>query len=127
MSVKQILLIDDDVEEHDIFANAIKELGNGFSFMALSNAKQALLALKSSELKPDYIFLDLNMPGMTAEDFLFSLEGCEQLHTIPVIIYTGSVTLANISPGWPGVKHSFKKPNSYRELINSLALILNES
>lgn len=124
MFLKRILLIDEDVDEHDIFATAIKEIGNEFSFNAVTCARQALQALRSFELKPDIIFLDLNLRGMTAEDFLFGLEAFEPLQAIPVIIYSGSLNLSNISPGWPGVKYALKKPASFLQLIEALDYIL---
>ena len=127
MSTKRILLIDDDLDEHDIFENAVKELGEEYSFMALSCSKQALQALKSFEVKPDIIFLDRNMNGMTGEDFLFALEACEPLQAIPVVIYTGSLTYSNISPGWPGVKYALEKPGSFFKLVESLSPLLKGS
>ena len=122
--IEKILLIDDDVEEHDIFSKAVKEIGKEFSVMAMDNPGLALKALKTFSLNPDIIFLELYMPGMTAEDFLFALESCEHLQAIPIIIYTASPIPGYISPGWPGVKCCINKPHSFSELIECLGKFL---
>ena len=124
MSIKSILLIDDDFDEHDIFINAIKEFGDQYSCTAFTCALQALQAIKSCEIKPDIIFLDLNMPGMNGEDFLFGLEAFSPSHAIPIVIYTAHISPYNISPGWPGVEYHLTKPASFNELVASLTVIL---
>jgi hypothetical protein len=64
------------------------------------------------------------MPGMNGEDFLFGLEAYDHLKSIPVIIYTGSLPISNISPGWPGVKNVIRKTGSFHELVASLKIVL---
>ena len=124
MAIKNILLIDDDLDEHEFFINAIKQVGDQYSCTAICCGMEALQAIKSFEVKPDIIFLDLNMPGMNAEDFLFGLEAFAPLHAIPVVIYSGYMSPYNISPGWPGVEYHLKKPGSFNELVASLTVIL---
>jgi two-component system response regulator HydG len=123
--MKRILLIDDDFEEHEIFSCALEEIEDEVSYMALSSARQAIQALKSFELKPDMIFLDLNMPEMSGEEFIAAFKDCGDLHSIPLIIYSTSLTYSNKSPVWPGVTYALKKPGSFYELVESLGIILN--
>ena len=123
--MKRILLIDDDVEEHEIFSCALEEIEDEISFMALSSAKQAMQALISFNLKPDIIFLDLNMPEMSGEEFIEAFKDCKELHSIPIIIYSTSLTYSEKSTVWPGVTYAFKKPDTFYELVESLDSILN--
>jgi CheY-like chemotaxis protein len=52
-----LLLVDDDVEDRDIFLDAVR-----IDFSCKPNGREALEYLKSSANLPDFIFLDPDMP-----------------------------------------------------------------
>ena len=56
------LLIDDDEDDRELFEIALTEASSDAAFTSSSSCCDALELLKSGTLKPDYIFLDLNMP-----------------------------------------------------------------
>jgi len=64
MRYKNILLIDDDDEDQEIFLSAVEEVSNSASCIAFSGATEALKKLATKDINPDVIFLDLNMPIM---------------------------------------------------------------
>ena len=43
-------------------------------------------------LAPDYIFLDLNMPGMDGLKCLDEIKKTKELHNVPVILYSHCIT-----------------------------------
>jgi CheY-like chemotaxis protein len=85
-----ILLIDDDEDDQFIFLAAIKEAAPGYACRVSNNGPEGLCALTSNSSKPDFIFLDLNMPLMNGFEFLVILMNDVKLSGIPVIIFSTS-------------------------------------
>src|SRR6476660_4286255 len=86
MSFQNILHIDDDADDHEIFYNALRKINDAINYNAVTNARKALAGLVAKELTPDVIFLDLNLPEMSGQQFLMEIKKSESLRHIPVII-----------------------------------------
>lgn len=82
------LLIDDDIDDQEIFMLALEEVNTTVNCNTASRCTEALELL--SETIPDFIFLDLNMPGMDGKEFLKEIKKDERLSQIPVVIYSTS-------------------------------------
>ena len=85
-----ILLIDDDADDQEIFAIALEEVAPSYNFISANNGVEALEKLKEGEVKPDCIFLDLNMPRMNGKQCLQEIKQQSNLREIPVVIYSTS-------------------------------------
>jgi CheY-like chemotaxis protein len=85
-----IMLIDDDEDDRDLFQMAINDLHTPINFTGVENCCDALVMLENKSVKPDYIFLDLNMPQMSGRECLTNLKKSIQLSKIPVIIFSTS-------------------------------------
>lgn len=87
-----ILLIDDDEATNFLHQLTIEEINCCDHLVVIDSALDALEYLKSPDtIKPDLIFLDINMPKMNGWQFL---EECEkiQISNIPsVVILTTSL------------------------------------
>lgn len=118
MQYRNILLIDDDIDDQDIFATALEVISSEFIFNAMADASIALEKLEAKELLPDVIFLDLNMPVMTGEQFLSKLKSKEDLNNIPVIIFSTSSHIDTIKRTKQlGACDFITKPNKFDELV----------
>jgi CheY-like chemotaxis protein len=84
---KRLLLIDDDPDDVELFCEAVKEIGNAECNYTY-NANDAIEFLKNTFQKPDYIFLDVNLPRTNGKQLLVQLKNNPQYSDIPVIIYT---------------------------------------
>lgn len=84
------LLIDDDLDDQEIFELMLKKINSDAIFRAASDAPEAISMLSNGEIQPDYIFLDMNMPKMDG------IECLEEIRKIPGIdgckIYMYSTT-----------------------------------
>lgn len=121
MQYQNILLIDDDIDDQDIFATALEEISSDLVFNALTDASVALEKLETKELDPDVIFLDLNMPVMTGEQFLSKIKTKERLNRIPVIIFSTSSHIETIKRTMElGACDFITKPNKFDELVSIL-------
>jgi CheY-like chemotaxis protein len=85
-----IFLIDDDSDDREIFTLALEEVFPFYTCVTAKNGVEALERLRSGDVKPDYIFLDLNMPRMNGKQCLAEIKKEFALGKIPVIIYSTS-------------------------------------
>jgi len=88
--MKIVFLIDDDADDREIFAEALAEEHPSVTYREAENGADAYEKLKSGSIKPDLIFLDLNMPVMDGRTFLTQIKSNLELQHIPVIIYSTS-------------------------------------
>src|SRR5690349_8860103 len=93
--IQLILLIDDDVDEHELFSLALKDYGSNIHCVATRSCCEANDFIRSE--KPSIIFLDMNMPGTNGLDCLSRLKKNASLHAVPVYMYSTSRDTAQIS------------------------------
>ena len=85
-----ILLIEDDTIEVMKFERVITSLSLNHKIVKANNGAVALEILKSKEIIPDIICLDLNMPKINGIEFLEIVKKDDFLRYIPAIILTTS-------------------------------------
>jgi len=109
-----VMLIDDDEDDREIFLTVIRE--NAFSVVCdvAENGREALDKLTQELIKPDLIFLDLNMPRMNGREFLLEIKKFEDLRDIPVIILSTSSDKETIAETRRlGAQHFISKPDRF--------------
>jgi CheY-like chemotaxis protein len=85
-------LIDDDEEDIEIFEYALEGSEVPGTCISAQSGNEALIKLKNEEnFTPDFIFLDLNMPGMHGTDCLVEIKKIPRFKNIPVIIASTSM------------------------------------
>ncbi|MGZ3885547.1 MAG: response regulator [Bacteroidia bacterium] len=85
-----ILLIDDDSDDSELFLIAMEDTKINAKCMTFSGCAEALLYLHTAETLPDFIFLDLNMPKMDGRECLCELKKALKIKDIPVVIFSTS-------------------------------------
>lgn len=127
MYYQNILLIDDDEDDHEIFGMAIEEVSRNIKFQAITNCRMALQKLANLELKSDIIFLDLRR-GFTGEfDFLSEIRKMDFLKSIPIVIYSTFLDKKSIDDAKNhGVEHLVTKPNKLTDLVEILRDVLRK-
>jgi CheY-like chemotaxis protein len=125
MQYQNILLIDDDDDDREIFREAVNSLGKGILCEDEKNPTQALEKLRKSEVLPDIIFLDYNMPDMNGQDFIAQIKGEQRLRDIPVILYsTYSKEAAEQLLLTAGTEKFISKPYNFDDLKSILKIVL---
>ncbi|HXL57967.1 MAG TPA: response regulator [Chitinophagaceae bacterium] len=87
---KSVLLIDDDPDDLMFFREAVIEINPAYKCFTSTNAEETLQQLIKEKIKPNFIFLDLNMPRINGKDCLRQIKKIPWLSQIPVIIYSTS-------------------------------------
>jgi CheY-like chemotaxis protein len=82
------LLIDDDTDDQEIFMSVMEQIAPGARCITATNGYEAIRKLSSPDVKPDVIFVDLNMPMMNGKRFLEERRSIDGLQNVPVIILT---------------------------------------
>jgi CheY-like chemotaxis protein len=122
-----LFLVDDDVDDHEIFKSALAQVDESIHLIIAGNGKEALQMLAAQEHLPDYIFLDLNMPRMGGIQFLTEIKKSETLHNIPVIVYSTSSHPDDKGKAMDaGATKFFTKPAKFTELCDLLQSLLNQ-
>lgn len=120
-----ILLIDDDEDDHDIFREAISIVKPNCEMTFAKDGEQGLTQLNSG-LRPDFIFLDVNMPKMDGKEFLMNVKGNPDLKKIPVIIYSTSKHKSALGEYIAlGATNYITKPSEFNLLLSYLKSILH--
>ncbi|GAA4326003.1 response regulator [Mucilaginibacter gynuensis] len=115
----RVYVIDDEPLDNIIFKMLLKRVNSKIQVDAINDGRNAINKLiqmckTKPEGLPDYIFLDLNMPGMNGWDFLaeFKRFGINQYKKIHINILSSSVYWEDINKSLsnPLVEHFFNKP-----------------
>jgi CheY-like chemotaxis protein len=120
-----VLLIDDDIEDWEIFSLAMTEISPSIVCVHKGYCEPAIEAVSNKTITPDYIFLDLNMPRMPGRECLFHLKQIEHVQHIPVIIYsTSNRALERKELLEAGATFYICKTNTFAELVDQLKLVI---
>lgn len=85
------LIVDDDTDDQEIFSLAIADLPEGeYACTFCDNITEALNLMQQGRVLPDFIFIDLNMPGLNGFQCLEKIKIHPAFSHIPVIIYSTS-------------------------------------
>lgn len=116
---KNILLIDDDEDDHLIFKEALSQVDVVANCVCAYSAQDGIKILDG--LFPDYIFLDVNMPALNGLECLEMIKKDERLSKIPVVMYsTGMDDVICDKAFQRGAYACIKKISSIKDLAKML-------
>ena len=120
-----VLLADDDGSDRILFKDAVEQLDLKVSLKMFEGGVHLMNHLNDKKnILPDFIFLDLNMPGKNGFECLEEMRADERLKNLCVIIYSTSSKLEDINESLnKGANLYFAKSSTFQELINRLRRI----
>jgi CheY-like chemotaxis protein len=123
-----ILLVDDDEDDRKLFIEATMELDSTINCFSASDGTKALAYLRDEHNDlPDFIFLDLRMPGLSGEECLIEIKSEERIANVPVIVYTTSRDVKeSMRLKQLGAAHFASKPVSPEEVYYMVSFVLGE-
>jgi CheY-like chemotaxis protein len=124
-----ILLVDDDEDDRNLFFDAAREVDEEIVCVGARSGQEALAYLRDTvNPLPDYIFLDLRMPGLSGQQCLVEIKEDARLMNIPVMIYT---TSRNVRESMElkklGAAHFMSKPISPDDVYYMISFVLGEN
>ncbi len=126
---KIFFIADDDPDDQELFLEALQLIDNFSDCVTAFNGQEALQKLlHGMKQLPDFIFLDLNMPGMNGKQCLAEIKKHTALQHIPVIIYSTSSDNKDIEETLQyGAAYYLQKPSRFDDLLVSLKKIIDHS
>lgn len=120
--MKRVLLVDDDRDDTALFHEALEEIAKDIVFEVEHNGRAALEHLnRNMDAKPDLLFIDVNMPGMSGWQCLEEIKADRRFKDMPVIMYSTSSYQTDAEKALAlGAACFFTKPSNF----NALKLIL---
>lgn len=112
----KILLIEDELDLVEVTKMRLKK--SGYEVISALSGEEAFIFLQKNI--PDLILLDLVLPGMRGEEFCKKLKCDDRLKTIPVIIFTASVSNIPKLTKEVGADDYIMKPFEPEELLDKV-------
>ena len=125
---KNLLLIDDDEDDHEFFREAINEIDDSISCECTLNGDRVLEELKARKRSlPDMIILDTNMPRLNGKQILQELKTDEGLKEIPVIMYSTFLSERDNREFMElGAACYLAKPSKVKDFMSNLESVLTQ-
>jgi CheY-like chemotaxis protein len=84
-----VMYVDDSAHDRELFRRIIGLLERSIHYIPVRHGREALDYLNNGNyLQPDFIFLDLNMPGMNGIEVLQEIKKLHHANHIPVFLYS---------------------------------------
>jgi CheY-like chemotaxis protein len=126
MTKGPIIIIEDDPDDQEIYAEVLRKIGISNEIYFMPNARQALDYLLTTEEQPFIILSDINMPGMTGLEFKKQIQDDPYLCTkgIPFIFISTNSSKVSVRHAHAlSVQGYFEKPSNMedmKEMLNTL-------
>jgi CheY-like chemotaxis protein len=124
---KKILLADDDLDDRQIFAEALAAIDPKIVCEGAADGKEALKLLSTAKntRPPNVIFLDINMPVLDGWEVLKKVKSEQLLVNIPVIMYstTSGIREKQIAEDL-GANCFVTKPDNFKLVKSMLEIVI---
>jgi len=129
MQIGPIILIDDDVDDKEVFVDILKDLQVPNSVIWFQSCDEAFTYLKETTEQPFIIFCDLNLPGLPGIECKRNIDNDKELRkkSIPFVFCstTADQKIVNEAYTKMTVQGFFQKSNSYTDHKNMMKIIID--
>lgn len=120
-----ILYVDDDVEDIEIFGDAVRAVDPSIQYLTAQSGKELFEVLAARDALPDHVILDINMPGMDGRLCLQELRKFEKYNSINVIVYSTNSFPKDIEEIRSQGATFIRKANSFNDLCEIIRTLAN--
>lgn len=110
-----VLIIEDEPGITLVLTEVLTE--EGHIVLTAPNGSMGLCMLEQQKVKPDIIFVDLHMPGMSGKAVVETVRSIPEFNSIPVVIMTGSILTSEIMPPVGSYRDVLGKPFDLDDVI----------
>ena len=127
MNVKSIMMAEDDKEDVDIFKEILNDLTCNANLEVAANGIELMKMLEETEVLPELIFLDLNMPLKNGMVCLQEIKANQRWKDVKVIILSTSSHQDQIKAAYDkGADFYMVKLSNYIDFKNAIASCLQK-
>lgn len=120
MKTLVIVVVDDDEDDRELFCEALLFINPDRPCIALSSSKKFMERLQEGSLKPDLLFMDVNMPALGGYESVDMIRQLPMMHTLTIVLTStefNPVLMERFSD--TNIKF-LKKPDRFDELVSAL-------
>lgn len=88
MYYSSILLVDDDIDDRDLFCISVKDISPETDCKQFARVDDASNYLENAETLPEIIFTEIDIHLIDGIEFLEGIRGNQKLKDIPIYIYS---------------------------------------
>jgi response regulator of citrate/malate metabolism len=122
---RHILIIDDDLDDTEIFEEVLLQIDSRIKLTILYNCYDIIPVLNTIERLPDFLFIDVNLPGEDGIQCIKAIKENSKYSKIKIIIYCGALSQSVIDSTLEnGAVSCFLKPSTIKEVHDLLEKIL---
>jgi response regulator RpfG family c-di-GMP phosphodiesterase len=129
MKAGPIIIVEDDIDDQEIFIQALREININNQVNHFKNGKTAFEYLLQTSERPFIIFCDVNLPGQKGTAFKKQIDDNKELRrkSIPFIFYSTSDDQGTVNEAYTEmtVQGFFKKQDDYSEIKSQLKVIVD--
>ena len=125
--MKSCVFINSNPADRAIFVTALFDISPKTICFIVDDDREAFEILEEESIVPDYIFIELSMPGIDGIKFLRKIRKVNTLRKIPVIVHCATSEPINISAlKERGAFAIYQRPYNYIGMCNVLSMCLNQ-
>lgn len=113
-----ILYVDDDIEDIEIFSEAIKTVDPSIGYNTARSAAEAIQLLQTCETLPNHVILDINMPVMDGKSCLTKIRQEKKFDPVNIIVYSTNSFPKDIEQIEALGARFIRKANSFDDLCS---------
>jgi CheY-like chemotaxis protein len=88
----EVLYIDDDLEDVEIFREELHEIDHAIGFCYAVSADDAFKKLTGNLIRPDIIFIDYHMPVVDGYECIKIIKERNALRNIPIVLVSSTIS-----------------------------------
>lgn len=115
-----ILNVDDDIDDREIFRDAVKAVDPEIPCEVFESGHELLYFLGKNNTLPDYIFIDINMPKMNGYECAREIKSNYVSGEIQIVMYSTAFNTNDLAKFEKnGFKHLVKQ-SKFNDLVQSI-------
>jgi CheY-like chemotaxis protein len=117
------MIVDDDPDDIEIFIDTVKKIHPQINCLEARNGRSGIDLINSSARKPDYIFVDMNMPKLNGKQFIAEIRKNKAFDNIKLVLYSTS----NVNDySRCGADYFVTKPIGQEELLQAILKVISD-
>jgi len=129
--IKEVLLVDDNPADIDLTRDALSRSACPSNVHAVTDGIEAIAFLQRkgkymNAVRPDVVFLDLNLPGKDGRAVLAEAKSDPELRKIPIVIFSTSSAHKDIHSSYElGANCYVTKPGNLQGFVSTISSLAN--
>ena len=120
----QIINVDDDGDDRDMLCMALDRIDHEIECIQVNSGEEVIELLLNSEIAPDFIFMDINMPRMNGYECVREIHQYPNLKNTTIVMFSSTFNPRDqVDFGVLGLKYLLKT-SSLTSLADSIEKLI---